>query len=153
MPSDSTGNGILNGRINGRFAKGNQCAKGGGAFSSHVAAIKREFFQAVKEGDVAAVVQKMLTQAKAGDVAAAKFLFDRLLGKPHQSIEISSEAPLFDREAILRDLYAAGISYPDDTGPQEPQPLTHPGENHTADAGGPAVQQARGGTASPTREV
>lgn len=64
----------------GRFASGNQAAKGRGpGGAGRVRALIRE---AVTDDDLRAIVATLVAEAKAGNLQAAKELLDRLAGKP-----------------------------------------------------------------------
>src|SRR5678815_783739 len=75
-PTGSNGRGS-----NGKFAPGNQHAKGN-PFAKRVARLRSALFKAVTPADLNDVVASLLKQAKAGDVASIKELLQRLLGPP-----------------------------------------------------------------------
>ena len=82
----------------GQFVPGNG---GGGArpgAGRKPAAVKLQMQQlldaAISESDWVAIFKKHKEQAIAGDVKSATFLADRKFGKPKESLEVSSDAPL-----------------------------------------------------------
>src|SRR5262245_24238061 len=67
----------------GRFALGNQAARGhSNPFGRQVAALRQVLVNAVTADDVRAVAAKLLEQAKAGDVASARLLLGYVVGHP-----------------------------------------------------------------------
>lgn len=97
---------------NGKFAPGNKIAKGGARFAKQAAALKRELMRSVTREDIKQIVESLKTEAKAGDVSAAKELFDRLLGKAPQALEIQSmiaEQEQADRNAWFHPLMDTGF--------------------------------------------
>ena len=63
----------------GRFAPGNQAARGHGRPLAHeVQELRRCMLEAASPEDMAAVVRRLIEDAKAGSVPAAKLLMDRI---------------------------------------------------------------------------
>jgi hypothetical protein len=67
--------------INGRFAPGNKCSVGNGAYRQ-AAALRRALISAVSPEDMVEVITTIVQLAKGGSIPAAKILFDRTLGPP-----------------------------------------------------------------------
>ena len=82
-PSTTASNGGR--KKNGRFAEGNQAAKGN-PFARQVAHLRTVLLESVTEADLQAIVQKMLGNAKDGDLAAAKMIFDYCIGRPAEMV-------------------------------------------------------------------
>lgn len=70
---------------NGRFAKGNPGGPGN-PFLRQVNQIRSMILEAVSEDDLREVVNALVARAKDGDVAAAREVFNRLVGRPADSI-------------------------------------------------------------------
>lgn len=76
-----TANGA-NGRAGaGRFAKGNPGGPGN-PHAKRAQEMRKAFYAAVSDEDLAEVVRALIREAKAGDVQAAREVLDRCLGKP-----------------------------------------------------------------------
>lgn len=85
LPSQTAPNGIVN---RGRFQPGNKLAKGN-PYAKKAAEVKKAIAAAVTQADIRDVVKSLIANAKAGDVHATKELFDRLIGKASQPIEVA----------------------------------------------------------------
>ena len=78
-------NGPSNGRDGkGRFTVGNAGGPGN-PYATQVAERRRQLLEAVTEDDWREIVRRLIEDAKAGDKAARAELFDRVLGKAHQT--------------------------------------------------------------------
>jgi len=76
----------------GRFLKDNHLAIGGSPPSVTKAKdLKDALLAAVSCQDIREIAEALVEKAKKKDVAACKELFDRCLGKPHQTHEIEGE--------------------------------------------------------------
>ena len=88
-----------NGRdSNGRFTVGNPGGPGN-PYAAQVAERRRQLVEAVTEDDWREIVRRLIEDAKAGDKAARAELFDRVLGKAHQSQSRAIAATLATGEA------------------------------------------------------
>lgn len=72
-----------------RFKKGNPGGPGN-PHNKKLQQFRSALMKAVSSEDLQEIIQKMAKKAKGGDVAAAKFLFDRLLGKPVETVNQTS---------------------------------------------------------------
>jgi ferritin-like protein len=54
--------------------------------------------EAISVEDMQAIVKQLITKAKNGDIPAIKELFDRALGKPHQTHEVDVEVKTYSQE-------------------------------------------------------
>ena len=93
---------------NGRFAKGNQVAKGNGGGPGRPSKEREERFMeitlsAITFADWKKIVQVAAKQAKRGDNQARKFLADYLLGPPPQKHEVKSDGDVRIRVVYERD--------------------------------------------------
>jgi hypothetical protein len=70
----------------GKFVKGNKGGPGN-PFARKIAAMRRAFFDAVTEEDLATIAQAMIEKAKAGDVAAARLVVQYTLGRPAEAVD------------------------------------------------------------------
>jgi hypothetical protein len=70
----------------GKFVKGNKGGPGN-PFARKIAAMRRAFFDAVTEEDLAAIARAMIEKAKAGDVAAARLVMQYTMGKPAEAVD------------------------------------------------------------------
>ena len=66
----------------GRFAIGNRCGPGAGAFSKRVNAFRRVMLAAITEDDIREIAQQLVTAAKSGDVFSARLVLSYCLGDP-----------------------------------------------------------------------
>ena len=83
-----------NGRdARGRFAPGNRASRGN-PHAKRVNRLRSMLLQDVSDADLRAITRKLIEEAKAGNVKAALGLFDRLFGKPHQSMDIATDGPI-----------------------------------------------------------
>ena len=83
-----------NGRdARGRFASGNSASRGN-PHAKRVNRFRSQLLQAVTDDDLRRIARMLVEKAKGGDVRAAVALFDRLFGKPHQSLEVESTGPI-----------------------------------------------------------
>lgn len=93
----------------GTFAKGNPGGRGN-PLAKQVNQLRVALAKAVTPADVRGIAKGLIRKAKNGDVAAAHELFDRLLGKAKQAIEVSGgKRPVkmkatFDLGRFLREL-------------------------------------------------
>ncbi len=72
-----------------------------------MAEIRAALYGAVTPAGVSAVIAKVIELARAGDMAATKELFDRLLGKPKQTMEVEgllAVAKLYAKDAPAEDV-------------------------------------------------
>ena len=92
---------LTNGRNRrGQFGCGNRLSKGhrkSGAVT-HAKQLKQALLEAVTVADMKAIAKELITKAKKGDSAAAKELFDRCLGKPHQTHGVEVDARKYSPE-------------------------------------------------------
>ena len=65
----------------GRFLPGNPGGPGN-PYCRQVASLRQAILNAVTPQDVAEIIQAQVQQAKNGDTVAAKFILERLLGRP-----------------------------------------------------------------------
>ena len=73
------------------FQKGNNAAKGrSGKYNKQVHDLKRVIHEECTPEEMRKVIRSMLRKAKKGDLSAANMILDRLIGKPNQSVEVSS---------------------------------------------------------------
>lgn len=81
-----------NGRTGGRFALGNQAAKG---HSSHGQRLRAAVLVAISVDDVAAIIGKLVDAAKEGDIRATKLVLD-FIGRPrlNERPSVISAAPM-----------------------------------------------------------
>ena len=83
-----------NGRdARGRFAPGNRASRGN-PHAKRVHRFKSLLLKAVTDADLRRIARMLVERATNGDVRAAVALFDRLFGKPHQSLEVVSTGPI-----------------------------------------------------------
>ncbi len=77
----------------GKFGKGNHCATGRNDTEAAQRSnkLKAALLSAVTAKDMQAIAGELVKKAKTGDVPACKELFDRCLGKPHQTHEVEGE--------------------------------------------------------------
>lgn len=85
---------------NGRFAVGNQAARGR---TTKPAELRKALENAISADDITALAQALLTQAKLGDATAAKTLLDRLTPKISVEDEVRRRLELW-RENFLHEL-------------------------------------------------
>jgi hypothetical protein len=85
-PSNSGDNGSPGRDAKGRFAPGNQVARGN-PFARRMARLRSRALAAVSGPDLEAIVRQLVAAAKAGDVAAAKVLLPYLLGRPPEAVD------------------------------------------------------------------
>ena len=72
----------------GHFIKGNKCSKGNlGNTNIHARELKEALLNAVNKTDIQAIVKKLMEKAKTGNIQAVKELFDRLFGKPKETVD------------------------------------------------------------------
>jgi hypothetical protein len=77
---------------NGRFAPGNQLAKGrapGRPSRPVEERLFEQFKKGIKVDDIDAVTAAMLGRAKEGDVKAARLIFEYLFGQPRQVADMN----------------------------------------------------------------
>jgi hypothetical protein len=74
---------------NGTFVKGHQSPGPGNPINAKVQKLRQALIESVGTEDMQEIIKALITNAKAGDVQATKELFDRVLGKPMQAIEMS----------------------------------------------------------------
>jgi hypothetical protein len=70
----------------GKFVKGNKGGPGN-PFARKIAAMRRAFFDAVTEEDLAAIARAMIEKAKQGDVAAARLVAQYTMGRPAEAVD------------------------------------------------------------------
>jgi len=77
----------------GKFTKGNQVSVGRSdpVAISHAKKLKQALLNTVSLADMKAIAKMLVRKAKKGDVMTSKELFDRCLGKPHQTHELEGE--------------------------------------------------------------
>lgn len=67
----------------GRFAPGNQAAKGRrNRDAEHVGQLRRELMDAITPEAIRRVVEALIREAESGNVTAIRELLDRAIGKP-----------------------------------------------------------------------
>ena len=74
---------------NGKFIKGNKFGKGQKK-GNNVKSVSMLIKALVTDDDVVAIVKVLVDKAKGGDLKAITELFDRLVGKARQSIELET---------------------------------------------------------------
>jgi hypothetical protein len=79
--------------VTGRFAAGNQCAKGN-AVPRKAATFRAKLFRCVTPADFRAIVQKLVEEAKAGEPWAMKLALQYLVGR-------SEDVEMHERLLIL----------------------------------------------------
>jgi len=79
--------------VSGRFAAGNQCAKGN-ATPRKAATFRAKLFRCVTPADFRAIVQKLVEEAKAGQPWAMKLALQYLVGR-------SEDVEMHERLLIL----------------------------------------------------
>lgn len=94
---------LVNGKKNGRFVKGNPGGPGNPNFKK-VQKLRAALVKAVSAESIARIAKKLITLAESGDVAATKELFDRVLGKSTQPIELNGEVAVTDASAPIRQV-------------------------------------------------
>ena len=65
----------------GRFQKGNPGGPGN-PYARRVALLRNSIFEAVQPKDIEEIIKAQIAQAKQGDTVAAKFILERVLGRP-----------------------------------------------------------------------
>ena len=65
----------------GRFQKGNPGGPGN-PYARRVALLRNSIFEAVQPDDIEEIIKAQIAQAKQGDTVAAKFILERVLGRP-----------------------------------------------------------------------
>ena len=65
----------------GRFQKGNPGGPGN-PYAGRVALLRNSIFEAVQPEDIEEIIKAQIAQAKQGDTVAAKFILERVLGRP-----------------------------------------------------------------------
>ena len=65
----------------GRFLPGNPGGPGN-PYPRQVAALRNSILQAVTPKDIEEIIKAQIAQAKQGDTVAAKFILERVLGRP-----------------------------------------------------------------------
>ena len=78
---EPTANGANGRDEGGRFAKGNPGGPGN-PHAKRAQELRKAFYAAVSDEDLAEVVKALVREAKLGDVQAAREVLDRCLGKP-----------------------------------------------------------------------
>lgn len=74
----------------GRFGEGNTYAKGN-PVNSALHHFRKLVLTQTKDSDIKAVWAKLVQKAKNGEPWAIREMFDRVMGKPQQSVEISGD--------------------------------------------------------------
>ena len=86
---------------NGTFAKGNKGGTGN-PYARRTASLRNLFYETVTEEDMKVIIQRLAADAKDGDPVARKELFNRMIGKPVDSLhpdELNShEAEIMKKE-------------------------------------------------------
>jgi hypothetical protein len=85
-PSNSGANGATGRDAQGRFAPGNQAARGN-PFARRMARLRARALAAASGPDLEAIIRQLVTAAQAGDVAAAKVLLPYVLGRPPEAVD------------------------------------------------------------------
>lgn len=86
QPSLSANSGRL---PNGRFGKGNRLGIGN-PFRIRLHELRSALYAEVKDKDIVMIARKLISMSRKGNIHAIRELLDRLLGKPHQSLEVSA---------------------------------------------------------------
>jgi len=73
----------------GKFAPGNKFGVGN-PFHKKTHALRASLFQTVSEDDLIKVTKKLIAMAKSGNIHAIRELFDRVLGRPLASVELTA---------------------------------------------------------------
>ena len=71
----------------GRFLPGNAGGPGN-PYAKKVAALRGSLINAISHDDIEAIIHSQVEKAKQGDTVAAKFILERLLGRP-QMMDLS----------------------------------------------------------------
>ena len=71
----------------GRFLPGNAGGPGN-PYAKKVAALRGSLINAISHDDIEAIIHSQVEKAKQGDTVAAKFILERLLGRP-QTMDLS----------------------------------------------------------------
>ena len=71
----------------GRFLPGNAGGPGN-PYAKKVAALRGSLINAISHEDIEAIIHSQVEKAKQGDTVAAKFILERLLGRP-QTMDLS----------------------------------------------------------------
>lgn len=72
----------------GRFGQGNPGGPGASYIATKVCQLRGALLEAVTVEDVRAVALKLIEQAKEGDVRSAALLFDRVLGRVPEGVDL-----------------------------------------------------------------
>lgn len=82
-------NGDLGRNKKGRFVNGNSIGKEPGKHPNtrKLQKLKDAIIATVTEKDIQDIVKKLVVKAKAGNIQAVKELFDRLFGKPKETVD------------------------------------------------------------------
>ena len=92
----------------GKFLKGHKGLPGAGnPYWAQVHQYREEFRRGLKEGDITSVAKMVSQKAKDGEPWAVRELFDRSMGKPQQTIDMTVSGPTIDE--IVADYNSAAI--------------------------------------------
>lgn len=100
MPSGNGSNG--KDPKTGRFLPGNKLGTGGDPFAAKKTQFRTVLVEAMTPAEMRKIVTSLLRAAKKGESWAVKEVFDRMLGKPKEHIELDAELRLTLTEAIRR---------------------------------------------------
>ena len=78
---------------NGRFTKGNDA--GGNHYAGYISKLRAALYESVTEEDIKKIAQAQIRKAQAS-TDAAKFVFEYLIGKPAQNINLESDGAVFE---------------------------------------------------------
>lgn len=65
----------------GRFQKGNPGGPGN-PYAKRVSSLRSSILEAVEPSDIQQIIKAQISRAKRGDTVAAKFILERVLGRP-----------------------------------------------------------------------
>ena len=87
--------------VNGRFASGNQAAKGNAA-PRKAATFRAKLFRCVSPADFREIVEKLVEQAKAGEPWAVKLALQYLVGHS-EDVELHERLLILETTLTTRD--------------------------------------------------
>jgi hypothetical protein len=106
-------NGESDGRDNwGRFALGNRAAAGN-PINKRMRELRQALFDCTTEGDIAEIKKSLMESARSGDTAAARVLLEYLIGKPKETVEVSTDGGSLPLATIVGVIMAALGDDPD----------------------------------------
>jgi hypothetical protein len=85
------------------FKKGHKLSKGN-SLGGKIEKLRAAIVDAVTPADFKSIAKTLVAMAKAGDVAAAKELYDRVLGKSAQTVNVNDAKPKVDPGELAETL-------------------------------------------------